>query len=463
MCWGFWVRHESGCIAKRCRIVGKLGKFYGLRIIKMIFFNVHFIMKRTIKPLIFLFFAVIIPNIWRIHATRPSSEPPSMDDLWNNAAHFQPFTTFALNEKGFEHVNAGTKVIVVNHTWYLFGRQDNGTATATCPQGTISINVRKSVDSGKTWGTMKTIIQPDQVTTCMFADGSAFFDKETTTWHYLAQVLNVHGKGGWMMSHFTLKSVRDPTDSGLKMWTPNPKNPVVKGGELFKEICSGIGKHCQVGMVDEGTPQIVEKTLNGDFIVTFHGFDYVRKKAARGVARTLDFVQWEVNGGGLPGDVIFSSEDCNGWNVPWSGTSGCIGSGEASILRTTSGYLYQVIEATDIELTCDTNWNQQWWPLGLVRSKGFTASPGWEQMEHFRTPFVGGPNGKEPHVGCSIQYNSLHVDVHNVTFFSFWDVSFHPVNKTTPYQRWHVYSLVWGSDVLPMIWPGPPQAPQRLV
>ena len=378
--------------------------------------------------------------------------PPTLDNLWDNTAYFKPYTSFALNQQGFESVNAGTKVVVVNHTWYLFGRHD-APPTTNCTQGTISINVRKSIDSGKTWGMMKTIIQPDQVVSCMFADGSAFFDPATMTWHYLVQVLNVGGKGGWMLSHFTFNSTQDPT-VGIQVWAPNPNNPVVKGGELFNQIC-GNGKHCQRGMVDEGTPQIVEKRDDG-FYVTFHGYDYVRKKAARGIARTLDFIHWQVNGGELPNDVIFSHEDCSGWNVPWGGVGGCIGSGQASILRT-SNYVYEVIEATDMELTCDTDWNEQWWPLGLVRSTGYVASPGWTQMDHLQTPFVGGPKGDEPHVGCSIQYNDLHVDGQGSTYFSFWDVSFHPLNKSTPFQTWHLYSLVWGSGVLPMAWPGPAQ------
>lgn len=377
--------------------------------------------------------------------------PPSMDDFWAGSAFFYPSVSIPAGGAAFQQVDAGTRVVVVNSTWYLFGRYDLG-ATVKCPDGEISINVRASVDQGRTWTPPSVLVKPDEVTTCIYADGSGFFDAETQTWHYIVQVLDVGNVGGWMLCHFYLAG---PKPFG--QWQPNPNNPVVKGGQLFNQICAGTGKHCQVGMVDEGTPEIVEK-VGGDFYVTFHGYDYSRKLAVRGVARTPDFASWQVTGGAgaLPGDVIFSAADCNSWNVPWTG--GCIGSGEASILRGPSGYMYQVIEAADKELGCETGWDSQWWPLGIVRSSTWAPSTHWEQMH--TTPLVGGPKGNQPRIGCSIQYNSLHLDVSsNTTYFAFWDVSFHPLNASASFQTWHLYELEWGTGTLPMQWPGPPQGP----
>ena len=383
--------------------------------------------------------------------------PPTMDDLWDNAAHFKQLRSVPLNAQNFQHVDAGTRVVVINETWYLFGRWDLG-ATKKCPSGEISINVRASTNSGRSWSEPHSIAEPDEVKTCIYADGSAFYDTETSTWHYLVQVLDVGGTGGWMGAHFSLRG-----QSPFGKWVADAQNPVITSGSLFKKICAGGiagGKHCDVGMIDEGTFQIVEKVA-GDFYVTFHGYDYQRKAAARGVARTADFVRWEVTGGAgnLPGDVIFAAADCLDWNVPW-GPGGCIGSGEASILRTGSGYMYQVIEATDLELGCDLKRGEQWWPLGLVRSKTWAASPQWEQMDKAMTPFVGGPAGGEPHVGCSIQYNSLHTDSSTgTTYFEYWGVTFFPANATTPRQSWNVYELVWGAGTYPIQWDGPPQSP----
>ena len=378
-----------------------------------------------------------------------SATPPTLDDLWDNTAYFSSYVNFTAGAPSFAGVDAGTRVVVVAQVWYLFGRADVG-PTAKCPDGEISVNVRASLDKGRTWGNASVIAAPDEVTTCIFADGSGFFDAATGTYHYLVQSLGEAAGSGWGLSHFYRVAA-----SPLGAWTPNPRNPVVRGGDLFNKIC-GVGKHCLVGMVDEGTPEIVEK-VGADFYVTFHGYDYARKLAARGVARTADFTTWEVTGGLLPGDVIFSAADCAGWGVPWA-DGACIGSGEASVLRAPSGYLYEVIEAADRELGCETAWGEQWWPLGLVRAQTWAPSPQWEQMPV--TPFVGGPAGGQPHVGCSIQYNSFHVDASTgVTFLAFWDVSFHPANVSAPFQQWHVYELVWGKGALPMAWPGPPQAP----
>lgn len=259
---------------------------------------------------------------------------PSVDDLWANTASFQHVRSFPANSPQFPKIDAGTRIVALNGTWYLFGRYDTG-PVANCTQGVISVNVRSSIDQGASWSTPHPVLTPDLIVSCLYADGTAFFDHDTHTWHYLVQQLNVGDVGGWTLAHFTTGGA-DPFGT----WTPDSHNPVVKGGQLFSQICSGSGKHCQVGMVDEGTPEIVEK-VDGKFYVTFHGYDYGRKAAARGVARTTDFFNWEVSGAGLPNDVIFSAADCNRWNVSWA-TGGCIGSGEASILRGPSGALYQV-------------------------------------------------------------------------------------------------------------------------
>lgn len=111
-------------------------------------------------------------------------------------------------------------------------------------------------------------------------------------------------------------------------------------------------------LLDEGTPDIVEKR-DGYFYVTFHGYDNNAKKAARGVARTADFVNWQISGFSLPGDSIFSPLDCNPWNISWA-AGGCVGGGEGSIMKS-GDYYYMLIEAPDVSLSCNTQRGVQNW------------------------------------------------------------------------------------------------------
>jgi hypothetical protein len=113
-------------------------------------------------------------------------------------------------------------------------------------------------------------------------------------------------------------------------------------------------------------------------------------------------VNWIVDDGltSLPADAIFTSLDCNRWNISWAQgvfgnhllvvetllpvlfalPGGCVGGGEGTILRSGS-YLYMLIEAPDITLGCLTTPGQQNWPLGLLRSPTFSFPTGqWEQF-----------------------------------------------------------------------------------
>ena len=121
----------------------------------------------------------------------------------------------------------------------------------------------------------------------------------------------------------------------------------------------------------EGTPDIVYKdAASGYYYVTFHGWDPAAVQSARGVAKTRDFVNWVTADGGvsLSGDALFTSIDCDKWNVPWVGGA-CVGGGEGTIMVTPDGYLNMVIEAADASLGCLTT--PQHWVIGLVRAPSF--------------------------------------------------------------------------------------------
>jgi hypothetical protein len=210
---------------------------------------------------------------------------------------------------------------------------------------------------------------PESPDECAIVDGTAFYDEKTTTWHYLGQC--IARSGGWSMCHYYLH-----LSSPYGAWKSNAKNPVVRGGQLWSQICAGSSKHCTTGtigkfyffckrlenfltcLLDEGTPDIVEKR-DGYFYVTFHGYDYKANKAARGVARTPDFVNWQISGFSLPGDSIFSPLDCNPWNISWA-AGGCVGGGEGSIMKS-GDYYYMLIEAPDVSLSCNTQRGVQNW------------------------------------------------------------------------------------------------------
>lgn len=101
----------------------------------------------------------------------------------------------------------------------------------------------------------------------------------------------------------------------------------------------------------------------------------------------------------LPNDAIFTSTDCNPWHVDWA-PGGCVGGGEGDILIS-GDYLYQLIEAPDVSLSCLTTIGQQNWVLGLMRSPFWAPSGSWEQFEvnPVMVPWV-----KE---GCGLQYHRL--------------------------------------------------------
>ncbi|CAF5215411.1 unnamed protein product, partial [Rotaria magnacalcarata] len=224
--------------------------------------------------------------------------------------------------------NVGTYIKPINGRWYVFYREGFYAPTPDFCNGIVPLTriaVRNSTDFGKSWSEPAVVALPGNSTfdNCAALDGAPFFDNETSSWHYLAQCIGNNRR--WSLCHYS-RSGSDPMSGPF---TPNLHNPVVQGGQLWSRICSGTGKHCTSTMYDEGTPEIIQK-VNGWFYITFHGWDAPNNKAARGIARTRDFVNYDVAGYDLPNDALFSSLDCNGWNITWNPKSLCVGGGEGS-------------------------------------------------------------------------------------------------------------------------------------
>jgi len=252
------------------------------------------------------------------------------------------------------------------------------------------------MDRGVTWSEPVIIAKPASSPSapdyCEIVDGSAYFDAAEDTWHYLAQCVN--RESGWNLCHYTRHG-----SSPMGGFIADKGNPVVVGGQLWAKICEGHEKHCPRTMVDEGTPQILSKSSDGYFYVTFHGADYgVTVTGARGVARTTDFNKWEVMGDDLPADAMLTMSDCKHWNANWS-TEGCIGEGDARVLRS-NGQYYILAEAADKSLMCEPG---QTWVFGLLRNYSLGASETWENYDY--NPMI--VNSNSSPVGCALQYMNL--------------------------------------------------------
>jgi hypothetical protein len=258
--------------------------------------------------------------------------------------------------------------------------------------------VRESRDKGRTWSNPVTAASPGAGAAgdgCAILDGSTFYDRSSGIWHLLAQCLDRNEQGGWSLCHYSRRAA-----TPLGPFVADRANPVVRGGQLWTSICAGARKSCPSGIVDEGTPDIVEKR-DGQFIVTLHGYDGKTGKGYRAAAATPDFRKWSVTGDGLPGDAILTAAECSGWLV------GCVGFGQATAIRS-RGRIYIVAEAMDRSLLCQQD---QRWTFALLRSKQ-SAWPrsglgGWET---FRVTPLLRPSNPDPKTPCQVAYARWLID-----------------------------------------------------
>ena len=363
-----------------------------------------------------------------------SSYERLMDQLWNRTASFRPLVDFQIQtvpDKGkpfIDGMDQGTQIVPINGVWYLFNREyDFAPRPSQCPRDFSRIVVRKSIDHGHTWSNEVIIAQPNLTQgECALGDGYAYWDGDTRTWHYLAQMLAAN-RQGWNIDHFTRQD-SDPMGSFLA----DPGNPVIRGGALWSKIC-GPGKACPRGTGQEGTPEISLKA-NGFYYVTFHGALLIKKDPPvvagfRGIAKTRDWHTWITSDRDMPDDAIWSGRDCQGWNVAWNKETGCIGGGHASTLITPE-YTYMLIELADISLQCTAG---QHWAIGLARANGFQVSGRWQQWPG--NPLMINENGAP----CSLQYPRLFKEGGHI-YLSYWTLG--PTGAHDPNTMFHIAELV---------------------
>jgi hypothetical protein len=318
-----------------------------------------------------------------------------LSDLWQRNAQFKFKQEFT-----FPEVHTSS-LVTRNGKWYAFNRN--------FPNGKLEVVVRESIDKGKTWSEAFVVATPTPGTGYSehITDGSAYFDVDTGRWHFITQCMGQDKK--WKLCHF----YRD-SESPLGEFTPNAKNPVVEPRQLWSNICGG--NNCPRGVYDEGTPEIHFKE-DGYFWVSFHG--YLRPNGYRGLAKTKDFVKYEIPENGL----LSTKKECSGWMSKNDG--GCIGVGHTSTFYS-QGYFYSFVEAASKSLACTKD---QEWVVGLIRRKSFLNKGPWEQYQ--QNPIIN--NLTRSIEGCSIQYHKIFYDQGRMyVFFSFRVNSLH--YKTVLYE-----------------------------
>jgi hypothetical protein len=177
-------------------------------------------------------------------------------------------------------------------------------------------------------------------------------------------------------------------------FTPDPDNPVVKGGDLWSRICDQAGSTCPSTTVDEGTPEIIAQS-SGQFLVTFHGFDYASKRAFRGLASTPYLNSWRVTGAGWPVGPLLGAFDC-AKQLPH-----CVGVGQASSLFTKK-HLYVLAEAMDKSLQCLPG---QRWQFYLYRApRGKFPQSGSNVWQTYPGSALLKPSSDDPATTCKVTY-----------------------------------------------------------
>jgi hypothetical protein len=293
--------------------------------------------------------------------------------------------------------------------------------------GLLGVEVRKSVDGGRSWSYPVTVIMPQPNTPweCTATDGGAFYDEDQKTWHYLFQCLDRNLV--WDGCHLEFHGA-DPTLSNPSNWTGS-RNPVIRSGDLWSKICSNPSAVCRklplqfanYGLFipnEEGTFDIFQKK-NGYYYVSFHGYDGVN--GYRGIAKTADWIHWIAGQDDLPQDAIFNPlvatnwrENWQGWRTPngvWINHNLPVGGGAGGIFYE-APYYYLVVECADINLGCADGQN---WDVGILRAADLRQAP-WDSFAQVNPIFYSSRDF--PSDSCNCAYNRIFQAPNGVLYLS---------------------------------------------
>jgi hypothetical protein len=311
----------------------------------------------------------------------------NLDFFWAKEAHFVPFRRLKFPpEVNADHFMS-SRIVARNGIWYSLTRRTYKNTRPGCWGDSMDLLLHSSRDQGATWSA-SVLVDRSSDKFCMITDASLFFDVDMNKMFILTQCLTAQ-TNSWDLCLYTGSGL-DPMTA---TWTPASQNPVIRSGDLWRQICAKSGR-CESDVGEEGTPEIIAKR-SGWYYITFHGFK--NPKGYRGIARTRDFITYDVNGADMADGPLFTVDDCS------RSVSGCVGPGHGS-MTFTNEFAYTLFEVPTQNLACERG---QRWPFVLARTSNFwSKSPTWDVFD--QRPIL--ENNMDDGQGCQLQYANLFVD-----------------------------------------------------
>ncbi len=340
----------------------------------------------------------------------------TLKDYWEQKARWKLIQKLTLANTNWSYgYGAGAHIKIINGVWYLFSRKYNwGNKPSYCfINETMGIEVRKSLDEGKTWSEPTNIIIPQEGNPweCAATDGDAYYNASENKWHYLFQCMGRNGIGNGC--HLE-KSGLDPMGPFIETHA----NPVIIGKSLWQKICNETSDDCV--RISGGLNKVYDEGIFNIFyydgtyyFVSFHGYD--GEKSYRGIAKTKDFINWIAGdeSQGVPKDTVLDLNDAAGWRETWNNQKP-VGFGAGSIFFE-DGYYYQISEAMDFNLLCTDG---QSWDWGIFRSNSL-KSTSWEQFPAGNPIIYSSkyPERNNKPIGCNVGYARLFENPNNHTIY----------------------------------------------